>query len=310
MTELTQPQPRFRRLRALLQNPITVKELRSRMRGRRAFVVLSVYLALMSGFIALIYLAYAQSSSGPYGPDPRQAGKVVFSSVLGVQVFLVIFIGPAFTAGAISGEKERQTYDLLRTTLLTAKNFVAGKLFSALSYVFLLILAAIPLQSIAFLLGGVAPIELLLSQLMLLVAAVVFALYGLFISSRMKTTLSASVVTFAGSLFFTIGLPVIILIFASVLGPLMFGTSTLSSLAEMALAYIGLFLAATNLPASLIVSDVFLLQEDALFFYKETFGSYSAYLFSPWWLFLILYTLLALLLYWLTVRRIRKIADK
>ncbi len=34
MTELAQPQPkpRFRRLRALLQNPITVKELRSRMR--------------------------------------------------------------------------------------------------------------------------------------------------------------------------------------------------------------------------------------------------------------------------------------
>lgn len=312
MTDLTQsqPKPRFRRLRALLQNPITVKELRSRMRGRRAFVVLSVYLALMSGFISLIYLAYAQSSGGPYGPDPRQAGKVVFSAVLGVQVFLVIFIGPAFTAGAISGEKERQTYDLLRTTLLTSNNFVAGKLFSALSYVFLLILAAVPLQSIAFLLGGVAPIELLLSQVLLLVAAVVFALYGLFVSSRMRTTLSASVVTFAGSLFFTIGLPVIVLIFGSVLGPLLFGASTLSSLAEMALAYLALALAATNLPASLIVSDVFLLQEDGLFFYKETFGSYSAYLFSPWWVFLLLYILLAMLLYWLTVRRIRKIADK
>ncbi|MEJ2750717.1 MAG: hypothetical protein P8183_22845, partial [Anaerolineae bacterium] len=91
---------------------------------------------------------------------------------------------------------------------------------------------------------------------------------------------------------------------------LLFGASTLSSLAEMALAYTGLLLAATNLPATLIVSDVFLLQQDALFFYKESFGSYTAYLFSPWWLFLILYTLLALLLYWLTVRRIRRIADK
>jgi hypothetical protein len=171
-------------------------------------------------------------------------------------------------------------------------------------------LAAVPLQSIAFLLGGVAPIELLLSQALLLVAAVVFAMYGLFVSSRMKTTLSASVVTFAGSLFFTVGLPVAVLIFGSVLGPLLFGASSLSSLAEMALVYTGLLLAATNLPATLIVSDVFLLQEDALFFYKESFGSYTAYLFSPWWVFLLLYILLAMLLYWLTVRRIRKIADK
>jgi ABC-type transport system involved in multi-copper enzyme maturation permease subunit len=313
MTELTQPQPksRFRRLRALLQNPITVKELRSRMRGRRAFVVLSVYLALMSAFISLIYLAYAQSAGGPYGPDPRQAGKVVFSAVLGVQVFLVIFIGPAFTAGAISGEKERQTYDLLRTTLLTAKSFVAGKLFSALSYVFLLILAAVPLQSIAFLLGGVSPIELILSQLLLLVAAVVFALFGLFVSSRMKTTLAASVTTFAIALFFTMGIPLVVLIFGSVLSPILFGASSLSWVGEMALAYGGLFLAATNLPATLIVSDIFLLQEDALFFYKETFGgSHSAYLFSPWPLFLLFYILLAFLLYWLTVRKVRKIADK
>ena len=91
-------------------------------------------------------------------------------------------------------------------------------------------------------------------------------------------------------------------------GTALFGASTLSSVAEMALAYGGLALAATNLPATLIVSDIFLLQEDALFFYKESFGGYSAYLFSPWWLFLLLYILLALLLYWLTVRRIRKIA--
>lgn len=309
MTDLAQPQPkpRFRRIRALLQNPITVKELRSRMRGRRAFVVLSVYLALMSGFIALIYLAYAQTSGGPYGPDPRQAGKVVFTAVLGVQSFLVIFVGPAFTAGAISGEKERQTYDLLRTTLLTADAFVAGKLFSALSYVFLLILAAIPLQSIAFLLGGVALIELVLSQILLLVAAVTFALFGLFASSRMKTTMAASVLTYAMSLFMTIGIPLLVGLFSAILGPLLFASS-LSGIGEMLLAYGGLLLAATNLPATLIVSDIFLLQEGALFFYKETFSSYSAYIFSPWPLFLVLYILLALLLYWLTVRRVRKIS--
>ncbi|MFQ5436714.1 MAG: hypothetical protein ACE5FD_17795, partial [Anaerolineae bacterium] len=70
MSELTtEIKPgRLRRLwQALRQNPITIKELRSRMRGRRAFVVLTVYLFLMSSFISLIYLAYAESA-GSYGP--------------------------------------------------------------------------------------------------------------------------------------------------------------------------------------------------------------------------------------------------
>ena len=90
---------------------------------------------------------------------------MVFAAVLGIQAFLIVFIGPAFTAGAISGEKERQTYDLLRTTLLPAGALVRGKLISALGYVFLLVFASVPLQSVAFLLGGVALEELIISQL-------------------------------------------------------------------------------------------------------------------------------------------------
>lgn len=312
MNELIHKQPTKKKhfWQRLRENPVTVKELRSRMRGRRAFVVLTVHLLLMSGFITLIYSAYASSTGGPYGPDARDVGKVIFSSVLGMQVLLVIFVGPSFTAGAITGEKERQTYDLLRTTLLSAKAFVAGKLVSSLSYVLLLIFAAIPLQSIAFLMGGVALVELLLSQVIVLVAAVTFALWGLYASSRMRSTLAASVVTFGGALFITAGIPAIVGLFSLILGPLFFGAATLSWVAEAAIGYGLLILAATNLPATLIVSDIFLLQEGSFFIFKATsvFGSRTAWLFSPWPLFLIFYSLLALLLFWATVRRVRKIA--
>src|SRR5690606_9996741 len=187
---------RNRFLSSLLQNPVTVKELRSRMRGRRAFVVLTVYLTLMGLFITILYGLYSRAALQTYGPDPAQAGKAVYGAVLGVQVMLVVLLGPAFTAAAISGEKERQTYDLLRTTLLPARALVTGKLISALSYVFLLILAALPLQSIAFLLGGVSVVELVVSVLLVLVSAVAFALLGLFFSSLMRSTLGAVVVTF------------------------------------------------------------------------------------------------------------------
>lgn len=303
--ETTRPAPR-RPLQNLLRNPVTVKELRSRMRGRRAIIVLTVYLLVMSGFITLLYLLYASASSQPYGPDPRQAGKTIFGAVTGIQVLLVVFIGPSFTAGAISGEKERQTYELLRTTLLSANSLVMGKLISALSYVFLLILAAVPLQSIAFLLGGVSLVELLLTESLILVSAVAFALLGLFFSAFMRSTLAASVITFATALALTLGLPAAAMIVVPIVGAMVSGPAT-TPLTEVVLVYLGLSLATTNLPATIIISEVLLIQEDALFLTTETIAGYTVYLFSPWTIYLVLYILLSFFLYLGAVRHVRRI---
>lgn len=296
--------------RPLITNPVVVKELRSRMRGRRAFVVLTVYLLLMSLFILLVYLVYAAAARNSFGPSGRQAGKAVFGAVLAVEMFLVLFVGPAFTSGAISGEKERRTYDLLRTTLLPARALVSGKLLSALSYVFLLILVSVPLQSIAFLLGGVSPIEVLISQLLVALSAVTFALMGLFFSSLMRSTLTATIATFAMAMLMTFGLPLIAGIAASVIGPLFFGVSSPGWLAQTLLIYAGLLLAATNLPATLIISEVFLLQEDALFFFSQPIDGHTATLFSPWFVYILVYALLALILYWGCIRRVRRVPIK
>lgn len=309
MTDLTLP-PKKSRFRALRHNPVAMKELRSRMRGRRAFVVLTIYLLAMSAFVSLIYAAYASSANTPYGPDARVAGKAVFAGVLLVQGFMVVFVGPSFTVGAITGEKERQTYDLLRTTLLGANTLVLGKLISALSYVFLLLIASIPLQSIAFMLGGVAVEEVVVSQLVILVAAVTFALWGLFCSSVMRSTQAASVATFAGALFMVMGIPMLVFFFL-IFGSVFFSTMSSNWQWEVALLYAGLLLAATNLPATLLVSAIILQSESAVFFFQNTFrGTHTFWFPSPWPLFLALYILLALLLYWLSVRRVKRIADK
>ncbi|MCP5097513.1 MAG: hypothetical protein GY943_18360 [Chloroflexi bacterium] len=309
MTEITSPSKKpniLRRFLAHFRNPVTTKELRSRMRGRRAFVVLTVYLFVMSAFISLVYMAYVSTSSGPFGPESRDVGRVIFSSVVGVQTFLVLFVGPAFTAGTISGEKERQTFDLLRTTLLSAKAFVMGKLLSALSYVLLLMFAAIPLQSIAFLLGGVSFFELFLSQVVLMIAVIAVGMFGLFCSATLKSTLGATVTTFAGILLITVGIPALVGLFAAISAPFI----SSSSVVEVALMYILLLLAATNLPATLITSDVFLLQEGTYFVHTTSSGGITAYLFSPWPIFILFYGLMAFLFYKLTVRRVRKIAEK
>lgn len=305
MTELAHT--RKRPWHNILNNPVALKELRSRMRGRRAFLVLTLYLLAMSALIALVYLAFVADSSVPGSSAARSAGKAVFAAVVGVEVFMVVFVGPAFTAGAISGEKERQTYELLRTTLLSPSALVLGKLISSLSYVLLLVLASIPLQSLAFLLGGLSLSELVVSQLLIIVAALTFAMFGLFCSATLRTTLAASIATFAGASFVTFGLPVIGALVIIVLDPLLSGIGSLGWVAETLLQYLGLGLVATNLPATLILSELFLVEENALFFFQQTAGGRSVWLFSPWMLFIVLYALAALVLYWLTVRRVAAI---
>lgn len=297
-------------LHNLARNPVTVKELRSRMRGQRAFLLMTAYLLLMGGLIFTVYLAYVASSGNNFGPSNRQAGKAVFTAVLLVQVILVLFIGPTFTSAAIVGEKERQTYDLLRTTLLPARSLVTGKLLSSLSYIYLLIIVSIPLQGIAFLLGGISPIELLLSQLLILISAITFALIGLYISTVLRSTLMASLTTFAVAFTLTFGTPIVAALITSILGPVLFGPSTPAWPVQILLIYGGLLLAATNLPATLVISDLFLVEQNALVYFTDFIDGRLAYIWSPWLPYIILYILLGLLLYWACIRRIKRVARK
>jgi ABC-type transport system involved in multi-copper enzyme maturation permease subunit len=306
-TSTTLP-PRRNRPAGWLQNPVTVKELRGRMRGRRAFAVLTLYLLVLGGVVLLVYLGNTASAALPSSASARTAGKSLFAAVLGVQVMLVAFIGPAFTAGAISGERERQTFDLLQTTLLSPQSFVRGKLVSALSYVFLLVLVSIPVQSIAFLLGGLALVELLLSQLVILVAAVAYALYGLWCSAVMRSTLTATVATFSGMVFLIIGLPIVVFVPFVMLG-VGLSAPTDWPLLDVILLYGGLFLAAINLPATLILSETFYLQDGTLLGYSEVIQTYNVWIFSPWWVFIILHVIAAVILYVATVRRVRRVSD-
>ncbi len=306
-SELTSQASRPRWWRPILQNPVAIKELRGRMRGRRAFATLSLYLLVMSSLVALVYLGFTSSTGGASTVIAREAGKGIFAAVLAVQGFLVTFIGPSFTAGAISGERERQTYDLLQTTLLSPRSFVLGKLISALSYVFLLVLVSIPLQSLAFLLGGLSLAELVISQAVILVAAVTFALWGLLCSAALRTTLAATVATFGGTFFATLGTPLLAFTFSLLLSPML---AVLDQISEGVLIIGALLLAATNLPATLIVSELLLLENNALFIYNQSLISGGTVTFvSPWILFLIFYLLAAVLLFLACVRRVEQTSE-
>src|SRR5213076_3409686 len=82
------------------------KELRGRMRGRRAFAFLTFYLVVLSGFVWMLEGLSAQSIEnsgfGSVAYGAATIGTTVFTGLLLLETLLVLFLAPAFTAGAIS----------------------------------------------------------------------------------------------------------------------------------------------------------------------------------------------------------------
>ena len=204
---------------------IGVKELRGRMRGRRAFVILTLYLLFLA-FIGwaweLIVARHYDTTNTLNGGSAAFAsaliGQEIFGALLLVETLLVVFLAPAFTAGAISLEREKQTLDMLAATPISSVAIVIGKLLSALTYVFILIGASVPLTAMVFVFGGVGPDEVLRGYVVLLASAIGLGAMGLFISAVMQRTQAATVVTFFGVFFLTMGSLFIVLFWNTMTG--------------------------------------------------------------------------------------------
>lgn len=110
-----------------------------------AIVVIGV-LALQSGVRSLTELA-------------KNASRV-FEIVAQAQVLFVCILAPVFAAGAITQEKDSRTFSILLSTPLSNGQIVLGSLLSRLYFVFVLLLAGIPLFCTMMVYGGVTGAEI------------------------------------------------------------------------------------------------------------------------------------------------------
>lgn len=186
---------------------IGAKDLRGRMRGRRAFIILTGYLVLLAAFALSTQAAIADTYQTGFGGSAAFAsaaiGQGVFGAMLMLMTFLVVVLAPLATASSISLEREKQTLDLLMATPIPSLAIVVGKLLSALAWVFLLIAASIPLMAIVFVYGGIGPDGLIAGYLVLIATALGLGALGLFCSSLVKRTTVATALTIVGVLLVT-----------------------------------------------------------------------------------------------------------
>lgn len=292
-----EPSPGMIRVQGVL-----AKELRGRMRGPRAFIVLSLYLFFLVGFTLLIYFTTKLAvSSNPTEP----VGKPVFLGLVAFQLGLVCFLAPSFTAGAISGERERQTYDLLMTTPLPLVLILAAKLFAALAYVFLMIFAALPLLAISLFLGGVAPEEVAIAFLLLCSSAVLFGTVGLCFSAWVRSTIGAATLAYGAMLVPVVALPIFAATVVSSIGIITSGSTNPPPLVSALLYYGGGLALSTNPFIAGGLTELIISQNKSLFFFTINdplgAGSGTVLAVGPWLIYIVLSILATILFFLLTV---------
>jgi len=200
----------WERVASAFDNPLIAKDGVSRMRTWRAPLVLTLYLGLLGifGYAVFILFVLFMTSNGQVGA--AQVGATVFTFLAFIQISLISMFAPALAAGAISGERERQTLDVLLVSRVSALGIVWGKLVASVAFMLLLILAALPLFAAVFLFGGIDAEQFLVTQLLTVTTAVSLGATSLFLSAVFRRTLTSTVASYGAA-------------FASLVGTLVVG---------------------------------------------------------------------------------------
>jgi ABC-type transport system involved in multi-copper enzyme maturation permease subunit len=166
---------------------------------------MTVFIVLVGGLGWAIFSAMASAPRYAGSSSPTQYGPQLFMWLIIFEVVLLAFITPALTAGAISGERERQTIDLLFVTPLRPFAIIWGKLLASMSFVLLLLMVSVPIFSLVFLFGGIELDQMVYAFIVVGVSALTFGLMGIAFSSLFRRTLAATVAAYGAAFIVLVG---------------------------------------------------------------------------------------------------------
>lgn len=187
------------RLHLNMALPVLMKEMRSRMRGLRAPVLLLITtgITIAVGLIIIMtqWSDYADDVSGLHD-SMANIGHSLFIGLIIVEAILAALIAPALTAGSISIEREQQTLEFLLLTRLSCHNILLGKLVSSLSFLLMMMLCSLPVLAISFLLGGVDPAMMGWALVMIVATVTLFGGIAIYCSTRYPRTATSVAIAY------------------------------------------------------------------------------------------------------------------
>ncbi len=173
-----------------LHNPILHREFNSAARNAKT----AVFAALAVGVLGFILYALWPRS----GIFSEANSNELFTIFLGAELTFMILLTAGFTASTITAERERNTFAMLQTSLLTPAEILLGKLCGSLGISIVLFLVTVPVSAICAMSGGISVATLVKALSIVAAATVVYGLFGLAVSSLCRKTYVSILVTYIG----------------------------------------------------------------------------------------------------------------
>lgn len=184
-------------------NPVHRQEAGLRIRSARFAVTVFLYDMFLVG-IALFGFEIVFNVHWNRHVDYSGA-SLVYLIMIALETTMVVFMLPVFTAGSIAGEREKQTLDILMTTVISPRQIILGKLASSISVVMLLVISSLPILSIVFTVGGVGMADLFQFVLLMFIISVFIGSIGILASVMFQKTVHATVFSFGMVLILCVG---------------------------------------------------------------------------------------------------------
>ena len=160
-----------------------------------------VWLVLLLGACVFVAVTWWPSRNLSWQEIGYVSQEILFA------VSVVLFVGgilfmPAIAAGAIVIEKEQNTFDLVRMSLVRPTSILVAKLVNTVGFFFLLVLATMPVLAVVMLGVGVDQTQFALAVLAILATGTTCAVIGLLSSALFRRGFLAVAGSYAGVLIF------------------------------------------------------------------------------------------------------------
>ena len=177
-----------------MNNPIFAFSAIRRMRSARTPLLITLYSLLLA--LLAYFPVYGRFMGATVTLGDMRLSVDGYAYMIMLQFALLVLVAPAMTAGSISGERERQTLDLLLVTNTGAVKLVLGKLLESFSFLALMVMCSLPMLSLVLITGGATFAQVLVSVAFLLLTALAALSVGLVCSSLFQRTVTATVMSY------------------------------------------------------------------------------------------------------------------
>ena len=159
--------------RRTIINPILKKDILVNARSARMVVTITVINCLFALVVGMLFMTSRGSAYQVYYSNIAQ----MFPVLAVCELCIIGLIVPIITSTSISGERERQTLEIMLTTPVRPISIVAGKLLSAVATTAMYVIATLPFMAVAYF---VFALILIICNITKVPAAVVTVVQGAF----------------------------------------------------------------------------------------------------------------------------------